>query len=807
MASVLGELLLKITGDSKSLNTALDSSERRALKFAKQLQKAGDRIARAGVKLSLFVTLPLAAAGAAALKNAAEFEKQRVAFETLLGSADRAKALLTEIEEFSAATPFQLPGLIEGAKRLLAFGVAAEDIVPTMKSLGNAASGDQEKLDQLTLAFGKVRARGKASMREINMFINAGVPLVAQLAKNFDVTQEAVFKLVETGKVGFREVDQAIQDMTTGEGQFAGLIEKQAETLAGRFSTLKDNLGLLAKAFGEVVLPQVTNFVKKLTDLVQRFRALDENTKRTIITVVGIVAVVGPVLFIVGKLISIIGALQKAFIVARAAVIAFNIALASNPVLLAITIIAGLAAGIAILVGALNRQKRAQEEATEKTEEGTEAIDDQRRAILEHNVAVIDKEIEGVRHSIQVTKDRIAAYKEVGRGTMELERALGILQKREEGLLKAREVGVGAVRRLTGEMTEEEKAAAANEKGKKDYAEVVAKLNEAIAAAEERHKLYGYQVDIEAEKDKAVRAAIDDLIERGYKAEGLNIRTLIADYGHLIQRKQEYIDIEADPSSFLGLPTADAVAITYAMEEELRRIRLQERQKTADQIKQIEQGLLDFTLSVFTAIAQVSSNLTQQRTQEIDAELQARLDAIDRQKEALVESGEFTAEKEKEWDKEKADLEKGAEARKKQLAYEEAKRQQGLAVFQAIINTAAAIIKMLADPGGVAGVVLSIFAGITGAAQVIAIKSQPLPAFAEGADFYTRGPAAFIAGDNPGGVEHVQVTPVSSPNVSGPRYTLPERIIVRIGSREFNAYVEDEIDNKRILVNRRALKG
>jgi phage tail tape-measure protein len=89
----------------------------------KSLKSFGQSVNNVGKKMSLFVTGPLVAMGAIALKNAADFEKQQVAFETMLGSAEKASALLKDLVAFSAKTPFQLPGLQDAAKRLLGFGI------------------------------------------------------------------------------------------------------------------------------------------------------------------------------------------------------------------------------------------------------------------------------------------------------------------------------------------------------------------------------------------------------------------------------------------------------------------------------------------------------------------------------------------------------------------------------------------------------------------------------------------------------------------------------------------------------------
>ena len=215
---VLGELVVKILGDATNLNKSLTDSEKKFKQLSTNLDKMGKKMVSAGRKLTMFATLPIIAVGAAALKAAADFEKQTIAFEVMMGNAEDAHKLLKEIEQFAATTPFQLPGITEGAKRLLAFGSAANNIIPQMRDLGNLAMGDAAKLDSLVSAFGKVQARGKASMRELNMFMYAGVPILDALAKHFDVSTEKLYEYVSQGKVGFEDVNTAIQSLARGEG-------------------------------------------------------------------------------------------------------------------------------------------------------------------------------------------------------------------------------------------------------------------------------------------------------------------------------------------------------------------------------------------------------------------------------------------------------------------------------------------------------------------------------------------------------------------------------------------------------------
>lgn len=190
-------------------------------------------------------------------------------FEVMLGSTEKANNIMKELKTFAATTPFALKDLAQGSQTLLSFGVAQKDVIQRMRMLGDASGGSREKLNGLILAFGKVQTKGKASMEEINMIAERGVPIIGTLTKQLGVTEEEFFKLVSAGKIGRKEITQAFQTMTAEGGIFFKGMEKQSLTLGGLISTMKDNFSLLLAEIGEGLLPSIKEFVGLLTQLAQ----------------------------------------------------------------------------------------------------------------------------------------------------------------------------------------------------------------------------------------------------------------------------------------------------------------------------------------------------------------------------------------------------------------------------------------------------------------------------------------------------------------------------------------------------------
>lgn len=223
---------------------------------------AGINTIKASLKAVGVVTAATAGAIGFLLNRAGGEEQTLIAFETMLGSAEKAKNLMQEIKDFADVTPFNTEEVVQASKGLLAFGVAEEDIIEKTRVLGDIASGvGKDKFGTLIRGFGKIKTKGKATMEELNMFLEAGVPILDELAKGFGVNKEEIFKMVSTGKVGFADVDKALKSMATGSGKFAGLMAKQSKSFFGLISTIQGQLDNFAKELGNELLPAAKEVV------------------------------------------------------------------------------------------------------------------------------------------------------------------------------------------------------------------------------------------------------------------------------------------------------------------------------------------------------------------------------------------------------------------------------------------------------------------------------------------------------------------------------------------------------------------
>lgn len=182
---------------------------------------------------------------------AAGMQQTAISFEVLTGNAELSRKTLKELTDFALRTPFSLGDIQDASKRLLAYGVAAEELIPTMEMLGNITAGvGTEKMPQLILAYGQVRAATRLTGMELRQFTETGVPMLAALAESMNVPISQVQKLVSEGKVSFEEVDKALKLLTSDGGKFDELMLKQSKTLGGVTQNLDDMKDRLLMVLG-----------------------------------------------------------------------------------------------------------------------------------------------------------------------------------------------------------------------------------------------------------------------------------------------------------------------------------------------------------------------------------------------------------------------------------------------------------------------------------------------------------------------------------------------------------------------------
>lgn len=217
-----------------------------------------------------------------AVKKAGEMESIEIAFSTMLKSAEGAKTMIKELNDFAAKTPYEFDEIARASKSLLAFGVPAKQMQDELRRIGDIASGIGSPIGEIAELYGKAKVQGRLFGEDINQLTGRGIPVIGQLAKQFGVADGEVKKLVEQGKVGFPELQRAFQDMTSNGGQFEGMMQAQSESFNGLMSTLKDNISQTLVVVGNQFLPILKQVVHTITPILEKVKEwVQENPKLT----------------------------------------------------------------------------------------------------------------------------------------------------------------------------------------------------------------------------------------------------------------------------------------------------------------------------------------------------------------------------------------------------------------------------------------------------------------------------------------------------------------------------------------------
>jgi tape measure domain-containing protein len=207
-------------------------------------------------------------------KLAAQFEQIKVAFTTMTGSASRAKDLISELNEFSKATPFSPDQVFKAGKTLLAFGFAAREVKGTLKLLGDVSAGTGKDLGEMAVIFGQIKGAGRLMGQDLLQLINAGFNPLQTISEKTGKSMSQLKDEMSKGLITFDQVEGAFRDATSEGGLFFNMMEKQSQTLNGQLSTLEGNVKDLMRQFGELTLPELKVVVTGLGEAVKGLQEL-----------------------------------------------------------------------------------------------------------------------------------------------------------------------------------------------------------------------------------------------------------------------------------------------------------------------------------------------------------------------------------------------------------------------------------------------------------------------------------------------------------------------------------------------------
>lgn len=266
------ELLDRISGGLDRVNKKIDAltgGSAEAKKGLSGLENMSDRVKRSLMGLGMAFSMKGLVSEIANVRG--QFQQLEVAFNTMLGSADKAEALMAQLVRTAATTPFDLEGVAQGAKQLLAYGMEAEKVNETLIRLGDIAAGLSMPLNDLVYLYGTTMAQGRLYTQDLNQFTGRGIPMIQELAKVFGVAESKVKDLVEAGKVGFPEVQKVIENLTGEGSKFGGLMEEQSKTISGQIRNIKDDIASMFNDMGKQSEGVINTTLSGVTYIVEHY--------------------------------------------------------------------------------------------------------------------------------------------------------------------------------------------------------------------------------------------------------------------------------------------------------------------------------------------------------------------------------------------------------------------------------------------------------------------------------------------------------------------------------------------------------
>lgn len=322
----------------------------------KGLEKGIDNIGGSFNRLKSIATKALGAIGFGSLvKEGVQYnatvEQLQTSFEVMTGSATKATDIVEKLKEIGAKTPFEFTGLAETTQLLMNYGFEADDAISKMQMLGDISQGSADKMNRIATAYGQMSSAGKVSLEDVKQMIEAGFNPLQEISQSTGESMASLYDRISKGTISIDEITASMERSTSAGGKYFQSMEKQSQTLNGQWSTAQDNfsnlLGSILEPISELltnkILPAVNNFMSKLQEKIDNggldnFLNILKGILAVIVPLTAAVVVFKSAMAIKG----IIDGVKNSFT-------ALNAVMNANPILLIVSLIAGLVSGIMYL--------------------------------------------------------------------------------------------------------------------------------------------------------------------------------------------------------------------------------------------------------------------------------------------------------------------------------------------------------------------------------------------------------------------------------------------------------------------------
>lgn len=488
-----------------------------------------------------------------------QFQQTEMAFKTMLQSEEKADALMKQLIRTAAITPFGVEDVTEGAKQLLAFNVAAEDVNKTLIGLGDVAAGMGLNLKDLVMLYGTTIAKGKMDTMDLYQFLNRGIPIADEIAKvmGLDVTNaiKEVQKQIKAGKVTSDIFIQAMQSMTAEGSKFGGLMEAQSKTITGQISNIKDAIEQMFNDLGKSQEGVINTGLGVVSTLVENWETVGKVLMTVVAAYGAYKAAVIATIAIEKSLIALNAAakflgMSDALLKASKGMTAFNAACMNN----ILGIVIGLVASAITYFGVFGKSA---DDAASKTEKFTESANEASGKV-ESLVSILKTAKEGSKVYKDTIKELSNIYDNYGIAIDKIkEDESNLMDVKQQEIDKSKEL----VEQIKLEATERNRANAIS-KANEDYNNRVDSAQQALLGKLKDYgtSSSGIAVGIQNIVSDSVIKQFDDLTQKmaGLNEHSKEYQTYLKQYNQLEASLISESEKLANAFGFTGDKTSDA---------------------------------------------------------------------------------------------------------------------------------------------------------------------------------------------------------------------------------------------------------
>ena len=523
-----------------------------------------------------------------------QFQQTEMAFKTMLQSEEKADALMKQMIHTAAITPFGVEDVTEGAKQLLAFNVAAEDVNKTLIGLGDVAAGMGLNLKDLVMLYGTTIAKGKMDTMDLYQFLNRGIPIADEIAKvmGLDVTNaiKEVQKQIKAGKVTSDIFIQAMQSMTAEGSKFGGLMEAQSKTITGQISNIEDAIEQMFNELGKSQEGVINTGLGVVSTLVENWETVGKVLMTVVAAYGAYKAAVIATIAIEKSLIALNAAakflgMSDALLKASKGMTAFNTACMNN----VLGIVIGLVASAITYFGVFGKSA---DDAATKTSKFTESANEASSKV-ESLISILKTAKEGSKVYKDTIKELSNIYGNYGIAIDKIkEDESNLVEVKQQEIDKSKEL----VEQIKLEATERNRANAIS-KANEDYNNRVDSAQQALLGKLKDYgtSSSGIAVGIQNIVSDSVIKQFDDLTQKmaGLNEHSKEYQKYLKQYNQLEASLISESEKLANAFGFTGDKTSDARKALIGYLYELRAAKKLHSEE-ADNINQAADATEDF---------------------------------------------------------------------------------------------------------------------------------------------------------------------------------------------------------------------